>query len=644
MEINTLTPNAAVPVLFGATRAGQNGRYTFDGVVGQDLTVAWSENTLTTAGGSNTIAVYKPDGAQLSSVGFGGSAASGALDLGILPASGAYIVLAEPSLNTGQIKIALRETAAGAITIDGPSVTSSVAPGQNARYTFNGSAGQSLGLGLSALSTTPSGGYVGVRVLDPSGAELTNCSSYNTAWSCNLKTLPQAGTYAIVIDPMAGYSASVTLTLSSDVSATLVPNAAPTLLSTTRPGQNGRYTFSATAAQNFSLIWTDSTFSGYNNSLVVYKPDGAFLASAMFGVSGTLDLGALPATGTYTVLIDPDRVVTGQVNLALREVAVGSVAVDGPTLPITLTAGQNGRYTFSGAAGQFLGLGVSPMSTVPAGGTVSIRVLDPTGALLTDCGYYSTPWSCNLKQLPQAGNYVISVDANGINAASLSLTLSQDLAGPVTLNALTPTVFNTSRPGQNGRYTFQASAGQRVGIAWAEATIPGYWTQLALYRPDGSLVTSQNVGSAGPTGSVDLGYMSATGGYTAFIDPVQANTGQIKFYVATAQTLALQVDAAPVPASLPNAGSVEYTFDAAAGQSIGAILSDIATTPAAPSTDPLTMQLLSPTGVVLRTCTLGSTYNSSCRFPVFSAAGTYKAVIKSGPNAATFKVQLRSTI
>src|SRR5437899_11144707 len=54
----------------------------------------------------------------------------------------------------------------------------------------------------------------------------------------------------------------------------LVPNAAATLFSTTRVGQNGRYTFSATQGQNAGVVWSGSTFAGIWSYIDVFRPDG----------------------------------------------------------------------------------------------------------------------------------------------------------------------------------------------------------------------------------------------------------------------------------------------------------------------------------------------------------------------------------
>ena len=186
----------------------------------------------------------------------------------------------------------------------------SLVAGQNGNYTFSGTLGQTLGLGISGLSTTPAGGNVTIAVNGPD-SQLINCSSYtSTGGGCNLPALTSTGTYTVRVDPYTTYAAALTLTLSNDVSGTLIANAAVTPVSTTRSGQNARYTFSGTAGQNVSLLWTNSTFAGYWSYIRVYQPDGKELTNTYFADtasgrgSGTLDMYGLPVTGTYPAFLD----------------------------------------------------------------------------------------------------------------------------------------------------------------------------------------------------------------------------------------------------------------------------------------------------------------------------------------------------
>ena len=91
-------------------------------------------------------------------------------------------------------------------------------------------------------------------------------------------------------------------------------------LSLSRRGQNGRLTFAGTAGGTVALQVAGQTTvpAGRSVYYTVYKPDGAVLASTYTTASATLNLANLPATGNYTVFVDPSygETVSAQVTLA----------------------------------------------------------------------------------------------------------------------------------------------------------------------------------------------------------------------------------------------------------------------------------------------------------------------------------------
>jgi hypothetical protein len=107
----------------------------------------------------------------------------------------------------------------GPIAINGPAVGVTIAsPGQNARLTFDGAAGQVV----TASASTPWNGCIDsphfyVRILGPNGAVLREaydgCSGGRA--STGQVTLPSAGTYTVVLDPIWTRTGGATVTLTS---------------------------------------------------------------------------------------------------------------------------------------------------------------------------------------------------------------------------------------------------------------------------------------------------------------------------------------------------------------------------------------------------------------------------------------------
>ena len=521
------------------TTSGKIGLFLFDGIQNQNLGLGVSNMTCTGPGLNTSLTVYTPDGVALSTPSFA-SVPGTSIKLPTLPKSGTYEIVVDPSgADTCTMTLTIStEIIGGAIAVDGSVAALSTRSGQNARYTFAGTVGQNLGLGWSAMTTTPAGNSVIGRFFKPDGTLLATCNFFAIPGNCNLQTLPVAGTYTLTIEPQGGSAVNITLTLSNDVIVgTLVANGAAQTFTTTRVGQNGRYTFTGTAGLNYSLLWTGTTFVGSSTVISVLKPDGTQLTQAntdsVSAPSGTVDLTNLPVTGTYTVFIDPFAASTGQVTLALKQDATGTISINGAALPITLAAGQNGRYTFAGTAGQNLGLGWSAFTTTPAGGVIVGRLYQPNGSLVHSCNFYTTPGNCNLIALPVTGTYTIAIDPQGANAANVTLTLSTEITGALTVNGVTVT-FTTTRIGQNARYTFSGTAGVSYSLLWSSTTFVGVSTVINVLKPDGTQLNQANASStSAPSGTLNLGSLPVTGTYSVFIDPFGASTGSITVRVTS---------------------------------------------------------------------------------------------------------------
>jgi len=196
--------------------------------------------------------------------------------------------------------------------------------------------------------------------------------------------------------------------------------------------------FDAVAGQNlgFGLSGSDNDVGG---TITILKPDGSVLVPATIfptGVSAgisvgglpepglTVDLPAMPVTGTYTIVVAlatwPGTTIT--VDLKLSSDVTGSFA--GPGAKITFRTdryGQHGRYTFSGTAGQSLGVNFTNntfnsiaaffSNTVP--NTLLAKLLKPDGSVLSST-YASTYYAAGVisgalapQALPVTGTYTL---------------------------------------------------------------------------------------------------------------------------------------------------------------------------------------------------------------------------------------------
>jgi hypothetical protein len=418
----TPTPGGGTAAL-SMTTPGQNGRVMFVATAGQRISLQLSNVTVSFA----SLSILKPDGSPVDSgryVGSGGTF----VDTTNLPTAGTYSILLDPQgATTGSASITIYDVppdAGGPITLGTPATLSTTVPGQNGRLTFAGTAGQRVSLKISN-STFAS---ATAALMGPDGKAVGGSTFFGPSGGfVDARTLPSTGTYALVIDPPYATIGSATITLYDvppDVTGTITPGGPPVMASISTPGQNANYTFDGTAGQRISLKIGPSTMSmGY---VSLTGPSGAtVVSSTLFSSFETfVDTRALPATGKYTLTVDPYNDATGIASVTLYDVppdASAALTVGGPSQSISITTpGQNGRVTFAGRAGQ-------PVSITISGVTIPISfvsILKPDGTTLvssTLVGMFGT----KIAATPTVdGQYTIVIDPQGTATGSVTFAAS----------------------------------------------------------------------------------------------------------------------------------------------------------------------------------------------------------------------------
>jgi hypothetical protein len=399
------------------SRSGQNARYTFSGTGGQAVSLQLSDVTIR----SGHVAILKPDGSPLSQpTSFGNAGA--VLDAQVLPTSGTYAILIDPELSyTGNVKLALYNAPdlTGTIMTDQVAVTPTVTvPGQRALYTFNGTAGQWVNLGLTGVSIASST----LSMLKPDGSKLAATTIGPSGGSLDPSmALPETGTYTIVVDPVSNHTGSMTLALSSPVTGTIALDGAPVTVSLNKPGKIAQYTFNGHAGQWVSLGLTSVGLTSSNISLL--GQDGTTLASTTVGTAGgSLEVpNPLPATGPYTVLVRPGGPYTGNMTLTLSTEVSDSLKVNAASRTIMVSrAGQNGRYTFAGTANQQ----VTIKATNNKLGNVTVNLYTPSGVLQAGATSSAASFNLNPVTLATTDTYTITINPAMTDTGSIQLQVT----------------------------------------------------------------------------------------------------------------------------------------------------------------------------------------------------------------------------
>ncbi|AOS15220.1 beta strand repeat-containing protein [Xanthomonas oryzae] len=643
----TLQADTAQTLTLG--RRGQNGRLSFAGTAGQTLAVQVAGQTTVPSGRTTYYTVYAPDGTALAS---SGTTSATTLNLSNLPATGTYTVFVDPSNGeTLSAQLTLATGTAGGQTINGASGSyATTVPGQNVYLTFKAAAGQNLGLGLSDLVTPNSTNYVYLTVYKPDGSYAASqyCYASNNGCQTNLGNT-MAGTYSVVVN--APYDGDQTMsfkaTVSSDVTGTLQADTAQTL-TLGRRGQNGRLSFAGTAGQTLAVQVAGQTTvpSGRTTYYTVYAPDGTALASSGTTSATTLNLSNLPATGTYTVFVDPSNGETLSAQLTLATGTAGGQTINGASGSYATTVpGQNVYLTFKAAAGQNLGLGLSDLVTPNSTNYVYLTVYKPDGSYAASQYCYASNNGCqtNLGNT-MAGTYSVVVNApyDGDQTMSFKATVSSDVTG--TLQADTAQTLTLGRRGQNGRLSFAGTAGQTLAVQVAgQTTVPsGRTTYYTVYAPDGTALASSGTTSAT---TLNLSNLPATGTYTVFVDPSNGETLSAQLTLATGTAGGQTTNGASGSYATTVPGQNVYlTFKAAAGQNLGLGLSDLVTPN---STNYVYLTVYKPDGSYAASQYCYAS-NNGCQTNLGNTmAGTYSVVVNApydGDQTMSFKATVSSDV
>ena len=105
-----------------------------------------------------------------------------------------------------------------------------------------------------------------------------------------------------LVDPRYADTRNMTLTLSEEISGSIVVDGSALPLTLARVGQVARVTFSATAAQRLNLAVTNANLS---TALTILKPDGTSWVTTSVSNNSVVDTAPAPTTGTYTIVLDP---------------------------------------------------------------------------------------------------------------------------------------------------------------------------------------------------------------------------------------------------------------------------------------------------------------------------------------------------
>ncbi|MFF0151934.1 IPT/TIG domain-containing protein, partial [Micromonospora sp. NPDC005203] len=524
------------------------------------------------------------------------------------------------------------------LTINGPAQAATVGTsGKVALLRFDGTKGQRISL---VFTGNTFGGAIDVRLFTATNTELSD-NQYTAAYrpngdtSFSLPTLPDTGTYQVVVDP-GSRTGAINARVVADVDGGALSESAGTSATISQAGQRVRFTFKGIAGRPYSVGVTGSTGTGANQ-VTVYRPDGAVsVGSASFtSGNGVLATGALPATGDYVVVIHSPALITRSFTVTLAgPVDFGVLSLTGAGTVVTTTlAGQTARLRLDATAGDLRSLALTG-STYGTSGTVTVT--QPGGARLGSYSFSTSASEIDLPRLPETGSYDVLITPGGTSTGSLTVTLAADVqAGTLDPTAAGVTA-TTNRPGQNARLTFDGTVGQRTSLAFTGSTYGGSFS-VSVYRPDGTVAVDQTFSS---DSHIDLAPLTVAGTHQVIIDPGAPRTG------AVIVTLSREFDggvlsptAAGTAVSITRPGqNAGFRFDGATGQRVSFGFSGSTFTSA------YYLTVLRPDGTTFVNDAYLSGGNTDYDLVPLPVSGTYTAFvdygIKTGSMTVTYSVLL----
>jgi hypothetical protein len=555
----TVTLNSSITAT--TTLPGQNIKYSLLGSANQHISISIISSTFTNC----TVSVFQPDGTAIINNGSCSNTAS-FIDVPVLSQNGFYTILLDPSgAVTGSVNFKVNDATdiSGTVLLDGTQVTvNTTVPGQNARLTFSGTAGQQISAIVQNVSFS---GGINMTLLDPSGLQVNStgnigistvfmddaryCSFSGVQYLCGSMTLPTTGTYTVFLNPGGagtGQAKVSVFNVPTDTAISSSLGGAQISVPLNVPGQNTKLTFSGTQNGRVGITFSGASFTGSVSpvgfKIQVLLPDGTQLGGAggsAFSFSAPTsgfvdynDIYTFPSTGTYTVTLDPLNDSKGTVNVNLYDATDASLTIsaDGSTHSVSTTApSQNAHLNFSPSVGQRISALLNS-SSYPGMPGLTLRRVDGTGAVfnVASSNLDGASRFIDAFTISQTGSYFLFVDPSNTDTGSsvIALYTVTDLSGTLDTSGTSFTAAITT-PGQNGTFTFTGNSGQTLTLTGSGSSFSSGRCLISILNPSGSNVGNRDCASTGSTSWT----LTQSGTFKAFVDPTLSSTGSVTFSV-----------------------------------------------------------------------------------------------------------------
>jgi hypothetical protein len=320
----------------------------------------------------------------------------------------------------------------GKLTTDGPQTARLARAGQDARFEIDFDGVHGMSIEARDVTSGRSAGAFMLRLFQPDGKLLRQAEGA-PGGGASLALAGGAGTYSVEVDP--SNAGAGTFELAARTAAVLAFGGPPLAFTSPGPGISVQFPFSANAGEDVGFAIDGLAHDpdvDSNSRIILLKPDGERL-QAVGCFARVVDglqvqpcklYASLPASGRYTVEIAPPPRAKASGRLLASRPVVGSLAAGTPVALGPMKPAQIAIYTFTGSAGQSVGVALADLATDPKGTTVKVTLQAKEGF---------GPWSSSAGQsgtvkiaptvLPRNGAYTVTVDPGlgAVKSGQLSL-------------------------------------------------------------------------------------------------------------------------------------------------------------------------------------------------------------------------------
>jgi RHS repeat-associated protein len=543
--------------------------------------------------------------------------------------------------STGAYQFAFWKLADATPLTPGAPVNGSLAPADETDlYRFDAAAGDRFSFNVQARTGAPNATW---RLLDPYGNVLFNTGFASVA----TLTLPQPGSYTLLIEGRLGDTATGNYTFTVQPQGTVPPPAPPPSTpyalggtvsdSIAAAGEQDRYSF--TLASD-SLLYFDSLTNNQNLIWTLVGPAGTAVSNRNFAASdgGSLANPVLNlVAGDYTLTVAAFGTATGNYSFRLWDLAQATPLTPGTPVSGDLSpANETDLYRFDAAAGDRFFFDAQARSGATG---ATWRLIDPYGNVaFTSTGFGNASSDVDVQTLTRTGRYTLLLEGSvfDIGAGTYTINVQPARTDTAALTLGSTVSGSIATAGEQDRYTFTLPSPSLLYFDALTNNANFTWT---LTGPTGTAVSGRRFTQSDDSGiSTNPVLNLIPGDYTLTIDPPGDAVGDYAFRLWDLGQATPLTPGTPVSGSFSPANETDlYQFNAAAGDRF---FFDVQARSGGPSAS---WRLIDPDGHVVFNSTFGSTF-ADVDVQTLARPGRYTLLLEGGigdTGAATYTVNVQ---